>query len=68
MPEASYGKSNRWFTVILITPEEFGADRETVRLGLEEANIEARPLWKPMYMQPVFRVEGRTALWAKPEA
>ncbi len=54
MPEASYGRSNRWLTVILITPDEFGADREQVRLALEDENIEARPVWKPMHMQPVF--------------
>lgn len=54
MPEAPYGRSNRWLTVLLITPEEFGADRETVRLALEAENIEARPVWKPMHMQPVF--------------
>jgi len=54
MPEASYGKTNRWLTVILITPEEFGTDREEVRLALEAENIEARPVWKPMHMQPVF--------------
>ena len=57
MPEAPYGKSNRWLTVILITPEEFGADRETVRLALEAENIESRPVWKPMHMQPVFNTE-----------
>jgi dTDP-4-amino-4,6-dideoxygalactose transaminase len=55
MPEAPYGKSNRWLTVILITPEEFGADREAIRLALEEENIESRPIWKPMHMQPVFK-------------
>jgi len=54
MPEAPYCKSNRWLTVILITPDEFGADREKVRLALEAENIEARPVWKPMHMQPVF--------------
>ncbi len=54
MPEASYGRSNRWLTVILITPEEFGADREKVRLALEAENIEARPVWKPMHLQQVF--------------
>ena len=54
MPEAPYGRSNRWLTVILITPEEFGADREEVRLALEAENIEARPVWKPMHLQPVF--------------
>ena len=55
MPEADYGNPTRWLTVILITPEIFGADRETVRLALEEHNIEARPVWKPMHMQPVFK-------------
>jgi len=54
MPEAPYGRANRWLTVILITPEIFGADRETVRLALESENIESRPVWKPMHMQPVF--------------
>jgi len=57
MPEAPYGRSNRWLTVILITPEEFGADKEKVRLALEAENIEARPVWKPMHLQPVFQVE-----------
>ena len=57
MPEARYGRSNRWLTALLISPEEFGADREDVRLALEEENIEARPVWKPMHMQPVFRIE-----------
>ena len=54
MPEAPYGRSNRWLTVILIDPMKFGADREKVRLALEGKNIEARPGWKPMHMQPVF--------------
>lgn len=54
MPEASYGRCNRWLTVVLITPDTFGADREQVRLALEAENIEARPLWKPMHLQPVF--------------
>ncbi len=54
MPEAPYGKSNRWLTVVLISPDEFGADREAVRLALEADNIESRPVWKPMHKQPVF--------------
>jgi len=61
MPEASYGSSNRWLTVILITPEVFGADREIVRLALEEENIESRPIWKPMHMQPVFNCREQGA-------
>jgi dTDP-4-amino-4,6-dideoxygalactose transaminase len=56
MPEAHFGKANRLLTVILITREEFGADRESVRLALEDENIESRPLWKPMHLQPVFDV------------
>ena len=67
MPEAPYGKANRWLTVILIKPEEFGADREVMRLALEAENIEARPLWKPMHLQPVFQVEGRKAHGATPK-
>lgn len=59
MPEAVYGRSNRWLTVILINPEKFGANREAVRLALEAENIEARPVWKPMHLQPVFQPEIR---------
>ncbi|MFO7870485.1 MAG: aminotransferase class I/II-fold pyridoxal phosphate-dependent enzyme [Kiritimatiellia bacterium] len=55
MPEADYGRSNRWLTVVLISPAKFGADGETVRKALEAENIEARPVWKPMHLQPVFK-------------
>jgi dTDP-4-amino-4,6-dideoxygalactose transaminase len=55
MPEAPWGRCTRWLTVVLITPEAFGADRETVRMALERENVEARPVWKPMHLQPVFR-------------
>jgi dTDP-4-amino-4,6-dideoxygalactose transaminase len=61
MPEAPYGRSNRWLTVLLITPDEFGVDRETVRLSLEAENVEARPVWKPMHLQPVFQVEEHSS-------
>jgi pyridoxal phosphate-dependent aminotransferase EpsN len=54
MPEASYGRSNRWLTCLTIDPSLFGTDREAVRLALEAENIESRPVWKPMHMQPVF--------------
>jgi dTDP-4-amino-4,6-dideoxygalactose transaminase len=60
MPEAPYGQSNRWLTVVLISPDQFGVDREAVRLALEKENIEARPVWKPMHLQPVF--EGRRCI------
>jgi dTDP-4-amino-4,6-dideoxygalactose transaminase len=54
MPEAAYGRCNRWLTCILVEPSAFGATREDIRLALEAENIESRPLWKPMHMQPVF--------------
>jgi putative perosamine synthetase len=46
--------SNFWLTTILIDPKQTGFDREQLRLRLEEGNIESRPLWKPMHLQPVF--------------
>ena len=54
MPEAPWGTHTRWLTCITVNPEEFGATREDLRLALESANIEARPVWKPMHLQPVF--------------
>jgi dTDP-4-amino-4,6-dideoxygalactose transaminase len=48
--------SNRWLTTVLIDPKRTGGtDRETIRLALERSNIESRPLWKPMHLQPVFK-------------
>jgi dTDP-4-amino-4,6-dideoxygalactose transaminase len=61
MPEASYGRSNCWLTCILVDPHLFGATRETLRDHLELSNIESRPVWKPMHLQPAFarcRVRG----------
>ena len=54
MPEASWGRHTRWLTCITIDPHEFGATGEEIRLALEAENIEARPVWKPMHMQPIF--------------
>lgn len=52
-PEGSY--SNRWLTAILVDPGQTGGvTREDIRLALERDNIESRPLWKPMHLQPVF--------------
>ncbi len=59
MPEANYGQSTRWLTVIQIDQAAFGADPETIRLALEEDNIESRPVWKPMHLQPVFADNGK---------
>jgi dTDP-4-amino-4,6-dideoxygalactose transaminase len=54
MPEAAYGKGNRWLTVLQLDAKAFGATPEAVRVALEAQNIEARPVWKPMHLQPVF--------------
>ena len=55
MPEAPWGRATRWLTVITIDPGAAGVTREDVRSALEAENIEARPVWKPMHLQPVFR-------------
>lgn len=50
--------SNRWLTTILVNPEETaGITREDIRVGLEKKNIESRPLWKPMHLQPYYKEE-----------
>lgn len=48
-------KSNRWLSTILIHPEKAGVTREDIRLALLKENIETRPLWKPMHLQPFFK-------------
>ena len=55
MPEAPWGRATRWLTCLTVDPVAFGADREAARLALEELNIEARPVWKPMHLQPVYQ-------------
>lgn len=55
MPEPAGWRSNRWLTVALIDPASFGTDTHAVREALEADNVEARPLWKPMHLQPVFK-------------
>ncbi|BEI57260.1 MULTISPECIES: DegT/DnrJ/EryC1/StrS family aminotransferase [Butyricimonas] len=54
-PEGEGFNSNYWLTCITVEPEEAGFTREDVRLALDEENIESRPLWKPMHLQPVFK-------------
>jgi pyridoxal phosphate-dependent aminotransferase EpsN len=54
MPEAPASRSTFWLTVLTIDPARAGVDRERVRLHLETCDIESRPVWKPMHLQPVF--------------
>lgn len=54
MPEAPYGQSNCWLTVIRVNEAEFGASCEDIRLMLEEHNIESRRVWVPLHQQVTF--------------
>lgn len=54
MPEA-HGRATRWLSCILVDDKAFGATREDIRNALVAKDIEARPVWKPMHLQPVFR-------------
>jgi len=57
MPEAEFGKSNRWLTVMTLDPEIIKKSPFELVDYLEEQNIETRPVWKPMHLQPLF--EGK---------
>jgi len=58
MPEADGCRSTFWLTCVTVDPAQAGTDREQIRLHLESLDIEARPVWKPMHLQPVFSVFG----------
>jgi pyridoxal phosphate-dependent aminotransferase EpsN len=55
MPEPAWSRSTRWLSVVTFDPRCGGPDREAARRALAEAGIEARPVWKPLHLQPVFR-------------
>lgn len=65
MPEIEGGESTFWLTCATIDESRFGCDRDALLARFAAANIEARPVWKPMHLQPVFqrhhRVGGRVA-------
>jgi pyridoxal phosphate-dependent aminotransferase EpsN len=54
MPQAPYGLHTNWLSCFLIDEEEFGCSRDAVIRALDEANVEARPVWKPMHLQPLY--------------
>ena len=54
MPEASYGRSNRWLTTLTIDPAKCGVTANQIIDALEKENIESRPVWKPLHLQPLF--------------
>ncbi len=55
LPEAPGGRSTCWLTCVLLDKERLGVGPEQIREHLETHNIEARPVWKPMHLQPVYR-------------
>ncbi len=65
MPQASYGRHTNWLSVFLIDEEAFGAKRDDLLAALAAEEIEARPVWKPLHVQPVFasceRIGGSVA-------
>lgn len=54
MEDAPYGESNKWLTVIRLNQTECPVNPLAVMDALEKQNIESRPVWKPMHLQPVF--------------
>ena len=54
MPEAPFGRSTRWLTALTVDPRQCGVSRDEIIDALEEENIEARPVWKPMHLQPLY--------------
>jgi dTDP-4-amino-4,6-dideoxygalactose transaminase len=55
MPEATYGTATRWLTCLTVDPDRARCTRNDIIEALEKENIEARPVWKPMHLQPVFK-------------
>lgn len=54
MPEPADRLSTRWLTTLTVDPAQTGTSRDAIRLMLQDHQIEARPVWKPMHMQPLF--------------
>ena len=54
MPQAPYGRHTNWLSCFLIDEDEFGCSRDQLIRALDEANVESRPVWKPMHLQPLY--------------
>lgn len=54
-PQADFGRHTNWLSVFLVDPEAFGATRDELIAALAKEDIESRPVWKPMHLQPIFR-------------
>ena len=67
MPQAPYGLHTNWLSCFLIDEEKFGCSRDQLIRALDEANVESRPVWKPMHLAAAVRgVRSATAeTWPK---
>jgi dTDP-4-amino-4,6-dideoxygalactose transaminase len=54
MPQPEWGFHTHWLSCFLIDEQKFGATRDSLIQRLQESNIESRPVWKPMHMQPLY--------------
>jgi pyridoxal phosphate-dependent aminotransferase EpsN len=54
MPEATYGTATRWLSCFLVDAAALGATRDDLLAALAAADVEARPVWKPMHLQPLY--------------
>jgi pyridoxal phosphate-dependent aminotransferase EpsN len=54
MPQAPYGLHTNWLSCFLIDERKFGVSRDALIRALDEANVESRPVWKPMHLQPLY--------------
>jgi pyridoxal phosphate-dependent aminotransferase EpsN len=54
MPQAEYGLHTNWLSCFLIDEEPFGASRDELIAALDRADVESRPVWKPMHLQPLY--------------
>jgi len=54
MPQAPYGLHTNWLSCFLVDEKKFGLSTDSLILALDEANVESRPVWKPMHLQPLY--------------
>jgi pyridoxal phosphate-dependent aminotransferase EpsN len=55
MPQAPYGLHTNWLSCFLVEEIKFGVSRDALIAALDDANVESRPVWKPMHLQPLYR-------------
>jgi pyridoxal phosphate-dependent aminotransferase EpsN len=59
MPQAPFGLNTNWLSCFLVDAERLGVDRDGIIAALEAADIESRPVWKPIHLQPLYRGAAR---------